>query len=1187
MLLKRLEMQGFKSFADKTTLDFVNGTTAVVGPNGSGKSNISDAIRWVIGETRAKSLRGASMHDVIFAGTEMRKPLNFAEVSLVLDNSSHIFPLDYEEVVVTRRLFRSGESVYQINHANCLLKNIHELFMDTGLGRDGYSIIGQGNVSQILSTKAEDRRSLFEEAAGVAKYKYRKDDAARKLGHVEENLTRVNDIINELESQLSPLKSQSEKARKYIEIYSEYKMLDVNMSLITIEKNAQEDKETEALYLSAEGELGELRAKESETERKINVLYDENKRCDEEQSKKNEQLRENEARVLKNENDIRIAENNIKNSHTVLSRIDSEIENIQNRAEERERQIEELNAVIAENKQAMEEILKGFDALNEENSEIDARQEELRVTIEEKRAKSVEKQNEAVSLREKISGIETLRQTLIERREILEAEIKSYHEGISNTKTEIAESEKRAEEQRDKHKKLSDKVSGLESRAYAKNSDVRAVSQRLADLSVAHNSKISQKRILEEMENTYEGYAKSVKLVLKSQELKNLSVYGTLSGLIDVKKEYVIAIETALGNALQNIVVETEDDAKAAIEFLRRERGGRATFLPISSVKGREFDCPKGLKDCKGYIGIASELVDCSRRYKEIVSSLLGRTVVADTIDSAIAISRKYGYKFRVVTLDGDIANAGGSISGGSVNKQSGFLSRSAQIKTLAGEIADIASQIKDGESEKKRFETELDAINNQLSSYVSLLREYEDELIRLENTIAHLKSSIANSDMQSSHEDELLQLEEQLKASSEEVAILLSSARTAENESNAAQTELDELEQSFEEILAAKQEKTQSIMDETIKLANLENAIKSAEHSIEDIHAESARAVEEIKEKQNEKERICAENDTAYTSIREKQALSEELKKISEKLHSEIAEIDTQKAEITRALQEIQSSNKDLTDRLLQLNGEITRLESKRERLEAQKESILSRLWDEYELTYSDALNARTEVEDEKEAAKRLSALRAQLKSLGNVNVDAIEEYKAVKERYEFLSTQRDDLEKSKSNLNKLIASMEELMTEHFSSQFEEINKSFGEVFREMFGGGSGKLYLSDPDNLLESGIEIDVQLPGKGLQNINLYSGGEKSFIAIALLFAILRVRPTPFCILDEIDAALDDVNVSRFATYLKNYTDNTQFIIITHRRGSMEAANILYGVTMQEKGISKLLSLMIDEVDEELIN
>lgn len=1186
MLLKRLEMQGFKSFADKTVLDFVNGATAVVGPNGSGKSNISDAIRWVIGETRAKSLRGSNMHDVIFAGTQTRKPLNFAEVSLVLDNSEHIFPVDYEEVVVTRRLFRSGESVYQINRNNCLLKNIHELFMDTGLGRDGYSIIGQGNVSQILSTKAEDRRSLFEEAAGVSKYKYRKDEASRKLSHVEENLVRINDIVSEIEMQINPLKNQSEKARKYLDFYSEYKTLDINMSLVTIEKNNSNLEKNEELRRGVEQELNSLRLQESETEEKINKLYDDSRRYDEEQTEKNSLLVENEAKVSRNANEIKIFENNIRNNHSNIQRIDAEIENIKAKNHERESKISLHEETIRNNNEAAKEFLKGFDAMQFEDKEMDEKLSVLRDRIDEARNRSIEKQNNAVSLREKISGIENLRSTYLSRREIVEAEIKSFNEGISSTKREIKQSEEEIKVKREKCERISKNVNEQNEKAYALNKKITELSGNISALEVDYNSKVSKKRILEGMENAYEGYAKSVKLVLQSEELRRLSIYGTLSGLIEVNKKYVTAIETALGNALQNIVVETENDARDAIEFLRQNKGGRATFLPISSVKARTLDKNLNVSECEGYVGIAADLVSYDAKYDGIIKNLLGLTVVADNINHAISMSKKFGYKFRIVTLEGDVTNPGGSISGGSVHKNSGFLSRSAEIKELHKEINHLRSEIADKNIKLEKLNKDLDIINNQLSSYVPLMREYEDEILRLENTIEHLNATVLSHENSDLHTEELKQLEEDIKTSSEEVAKLLSAVRGAENEAKALGEEVEDLEAKQNEILNAKQEKSKNIMEGTLRLAELENEIKSATESIENIKNEVSAAISEINEKEKDKERICKDNDDTFKKIHDNTKKAEEIKTVSENLRKEIENIDAKKADITRELQNIQSSNKDLTDTLLKLREELSRLEAKAEKLANDKDNILNRLWDEYELTLSSAIEMRTEVEDEKAAFKRLSELRSAIKALGSVNVDAIEEYKALKERFEFLTTQKNDLEKSKDNLNKIITSMEELMEEHFGTQFTEINKSFGEVFRELFGGGSGKLYLSDPDNILESGIEIEVQLPGKGLQNINLYSGGEKSFIAIALLFAILKVKPTPFCILDEIDAALDDVNVSRFATYLKNYTDNTQFIVITHRRGTMEAANILYGVTMQEKGVTKLLSLMIDDVDDELI-
>lgn len=1187
MFLKRLELQGFKSFADKTILDFTDGATAVVGPNGSGKSNISDAIRWVIGEMSAKTLRGSNMQDVIFAGTQTRKRVNFAEVSLVLDNSNHVFDIDFDEVIVTRRLFRSGESVYQINRANCRLKDIHELFMDTGLGRDGYSIIGQGNVSQIISTKAEDRRSLFEEAAGVSKYKYRRDEAERKLGSVEENLVRINDITLELEGQVNPLRKQSEKARKYLELYTEYKALDVNLSLITIDRNKTAEAEADKLYSEVEAELNEMRSKSSETELKISAIHEENSSKDKEKDVQNEELRANEAKISETEKNISIAENDIKNNNVNLKRIDDEISLINQRNDERAAQIEADKKQIEDKNSEAQTILRQFDEMKSDSADIADKQEELHNTLESMKSEVIELLNTVSSEKAKIGGMETLRINFIDRREALQAEIASFKKSVEDTENEIKEAQNRILEKREKHDKIKASVEKHQQNADDINAKINELTAKLNDMNVEYNSKVSKRRILEGMENDYSGYAKSVKTVLKADELKKLEIYGTISGLIDVKKEYVTAIEIALGGALQNIVVESEQDAKAAIEYLRRTNSGRATFLPVSSVHGRTLDNVNTVSKMTGYIGIGSELISYDKKYDGIMKSLLGRVVVVDSIDNAIAMSREFSYKFRIVTLEGDMLNTGGSMSGGSVNRQSGFLSRAAEIKSLGKEITELADEINNAKKQAQTLENDLRVVNNQLSSYIPLMREYEDEILRLESASEHMRQSLSTgTGAEQSYANELEQLEKQLAESSEEIALLLQNVRSKENEAAKKQSEIEELEERYSQISADKEEKTQGLMDETLKLASLENEIKSLNSKIDEAKAEIENSKNDISEKQSEKERIHHENDALYEKINENKSIIESMKVLSEEIRVKIKEIDDYKARNNETLQSIQDSNKDLTDKLLQLQQELSRLENRRDKLNSERENTLSRLWEDYELTYNDALEAATEIENEKEAFARLSHLKGEIKSLGSVNVDAIEEYKSVKERYEFLTTQKTDLEKSRDNLNKIISSMEELMEEHFTKQFSEINDSFSKVFSELFGGGKGRLYLSDPDNALLSGVEIEVQLPGKGLQNINLYSGGEKSFIAIALLFAILRVKTTPFCILDEIDAALDDVNVSRFATYLKNYIDQTQFIVITHRRGTMEAANILYGVTMQEKGVSKLLSLQIDDVDEDLI-
>jgi len=692
--------------------------------------------------------------------------------------------------------------------------------------------------------------------------------------------------------------------------------------------------------------------------------------------------------------------------------------------------------------------------------------------------------------------------------------------------------------------------------------------------------------MLEAMESDYEGYARSVKAVLKANELKSRRIYGTLSGLISVDKEYVTAIETALGGALQNIVVEDEEDAKASIAYLRNNKLGRATFLPVSSVNSKRLENEAEIKSNKGVIALASELAKTDKKYSKIVESLLARTVVTDNIDNAIALSKKYAYRFRTVTLLGDILNSGGAISGGSVNKTSGFLSRASEIKTLDSELSRLSLKLQKEQKELESKRADISNLNMQLESFMPLAREYENDILVLKNSNEHLLGTLKNEESGNGIDEELAAIDKELSKSQEEIAALIASVRAGENDILSLNAEIEELSEKYEQIQAQKEKKAQDIMDETVRMRALEQEISAEKQNIESIKAAIAENLEEIAKKTEDKAEIEKKNTELSAEIEEKRAKIEETLKISEKIKVRLSEIEQEKAVILEKLKGMQTQNKELTDKLILLQQELSRLENKEERLTMQQDGAISRLWDDYELTLETAEEVKAEIDDEKAAALRASELKSKIKSLGSINIDSIEEYKNVKERFEFLSAQKADLESAKSNLTGVIDSMQELMEEHFAKRFEEINISFGKVFSELFGGGHGRLYLSRPDDVLESGIEIEAQLPGKSLQNINLYSGGEKSFIAIALLFAILRVKPTPFCILDEIDAALDDSNVWRFATYLKNYIDDTQFVVITHRRGTMEAANTLYGVTMQEKGVTKMLALNIDEVDENLI-
>lgn len=1186
MLLKRLELQGFKSFADKTVLEFGQGVTSVVGPNGSGKSNISDAIRWVMGEMSAKSLRGSNMQDVIFAGTETRGRLSFAEVSLVLDNSERIFPLEYDEVVVTRRVFRSGETAYRINGTNCRLKDIHELFMDTGLGRDGYSIIGQGNVAQILSTKAEDRRNLFEEAAGVSKYKYKKEEATRKLAQVEDNILRVTDITTELEGQLGPLERQSEKARKYLTYYEEYKELDVNMAMVTLDKNSVETKKVEEQNESVNSEITGIREKESEIESKITRLYDDSKRKDDELSEKNNSLIEAQGKIMECANAISLSENTIKNNENMVIRIDSEIKSITLRNEGRKAEIEDCEKKSREAQISLSEGVEGLSKLQAQDRDIIAEQEKLNNEILSLRDRISGFSNKISSEKSKSEGIENLRSNYLSRRETIKTQAEALSSDIENIKKEIEESKEQISEKSEKLKKLEQMISAQNEKKSEESENLRRLSTELESLRIAYSSKSSKRRMLEDMENEYEGYAKSVKAVLRNENLKKLSIYGTVAGLVDVKKEYAVAIEIALGNALQNIIVESEEDAKAAINFLKSTNSGRATFLPISSIKGRSLENLNQIKGEPGYIGVASDLLTYNLRYADIIKNLLGRVVVVDNIDNGIKMSRKFGYKFRVVTVSGDVLNSGGSMSGGSTNKTGGFLSRAAEIKTLKSEITDLDLKIKKANEDVKKIESGLNLIDSQLSSYIPMQREYENEILRLESNVTHLEGSIsAGADTENGFDSELLELEEKLSKSAEEFAQSLNLVRCAENEKKQAEEELLKLQEALEALSAKREEQNQDIINQNSKLSESRSILDSARARIDNLKAEIESSESEILNKKADKENITNSNESFLKSIEEKKIQTKELEALVSDINAEITKISEEKKVIVNSLQKIQNSNKEITDTLLKLQQELSRVEARQVKLSMERENILNRLWEDYELTYSAAQEVAKEPENIKEASDRLAELKSKIKALGSINIDSIEEYKNVSERYKFLTEQKDDLLKSKSNLNKIIESMEDLMKEHFTEQFNAISESFSMVFRELFGGGKGKIYMQDPENVLTTGIEIEVQLPGKGLQNLNLYSGGEKSFIAIALLFSILRVKPSPFCILDEIDAALDDVNVSRFATYLKNYIDSSQFIVITHRRGTMEAANVLYGVTMQEKGVSKLLSLQIDDVAEDM--
>ncbi len=1187
MRLKSIEMQGFKSFAEKINLDFNTGITAVVGPNGSGKSNIADAIKWVMGEQSVKSLRGSKMEDVIFAGTEARKALGFAEVSLILDNSDGYFPLDFSEIRVTRRVYRSGDGEYSINKTPCRLKDIHELFMDTGLGRDGYSMIGQGKIDNILSTKSEDRRQIFEEAAGISKYKYRKIEAERKLVQTTENLTRVKDILTELEGQLSPLKRQSEKAKQYLKLRDSLKELEIQVSVISIDNLRTELADIDENLDIVISQISEINAKIAEVDEKVSALYDEISKKDEEIEKrrlKSTEITDN-VHALKTKSDllnsdILHTEENIKRLEDEIAERNKRTDEVDERLKQGMSVLEELNSKNAELKLRIqtqeEEALKAGLDVGEKNTELEGIKNNI---IEESASiNSLKSSNENLNrllesfaqrkndieneLSDKVQQFDEMNISL----EKLDVEISQMHDEISKHKSTISKYTQELDENKAKLQKIED----------TKNESTLRLRQDA-----------SKRHMLEDMERAYDGYAKSVKSVMQAimnNEIKDVKIYGPLAQLVSTDTKFVVAIETALGAANQNIVTEAEEDAKTAIEYLKENRLGRATFLPVRAIKEKEFS-NKEAKSMKGFIDVASNVVKCDGRYKNIISNLLGTTAIVDNLDNAVLIAKKTGHKFKIVTLLGDVIQPGGAMTGGSVAKSTSSLSRTSEIEKLKAEEKELKKTIADSEKELLTITKALETLDAELKENEDVLNDKNEIYIRLCSDRDHSEQNLLSvGEMREQLAEELEDINKQIEELKLEISAQEKGIEDKTKNVAYLESELVKKQQIYD-TLSQKNAEISAIQTElSIKQSTVLKDIEMQNERILSANEEKSLLLDEIMKRNAEIEEnrksIKAFGDEIAETAREAEKLVADDEN-NKKLLDELIEL---KKSYENDIRKYQADSSETLETVTRLTQQQTKLEGRKERNEADLEGIINRIWEEYELTYSEALKLKKDDDfDYQAASKEIRSLRNEIKELGNINIDAIEEYKSVEERFTFLKAQTEDLEKAKRNLEEVISEMLNIMREQFTQQFSVINKNFSRVFAEMFGGGRANLTLSDPDNVLESGIEIEAQPPGKKLQSLTLLSGGERAFTAIALLFAILDVRPTPFCILDEIEAALDDVNVYRYADYLKQYSQKTQFIVITHRRGTMEAANILYGVTMQERGVSKLLSLNIDEVKE----
>ncbi len=1187
MYLKALEIQGFKSFPDKTVLNFGEDITAIVGPNGSGKSNISDAICWVMGEQSARSLRGSKMEDVIFGGTEKRSAVGFAQVTLVLDNSEHIFPgIDSSEVMVTRRYYRSGESEYYINKQSVRLKDINELFMDTGLGREGYSIIGQGRIDEILSVRSADRREIFEEAAGISKYRHRKEESERKMERTQENLVRINDKIAELELQVEPLRDQAEKAKRYLILRDELRVLEISVWLEKLDEI-----KTGALKLQAD--LSSAQARQEAAQARLDELYQANERISrqvQDNDIQQEQVRGENAALESQAGDqdsgIAVLRTNIQHSRESIALLEGEMadqdtrrQSIQEQMEEQRRRIADIDGRAA----ALERELEGLLARAREAAQSAGSAAEEAQFLHARQALAVAA---AADGRARLSALRAGAEQMEERRGAIDQELSAAQAQLETARRDAKRAKRELEDAQEEADAVRNIIQGHTLRMDGRVKREEAASAKVLQLTMEQNNLDSRIRLLTEMEKEYEGFSKAVRVVMQAAEKNTLrGVHGPVANLIRVEGRYAVALEIALGAGMQNIVVDREEDAKSAIGFLKQRDGGRATFLPLTAIRGDELR-ERGVESEFGFVGIASMLISYDKKYDSIFKNLLGRTVVVEDLDCGIAMARKYQNRFRIVTLDGQVINRGGSMTGGSVSRSAGILSRANELESLRKKRETLTEQLATAQREKEEAARELAAARYEMEVAEGQRRSAEDAVLKLQGEVGHygvlLKGLEQNQENlageQSSLEARVADSREQMAAQEREIALQDAQAEKLGREAEeklSGQSELLALSgQLSEDISARKQERAGLVAERE----TTEKALGDMDQVCRDMEGDQSsrlRRLEEYRALIESAEReIDQKTETAASLRLQVRAGQERLAALRE------AKLDLEQ-ERSAGDQDLKSCNEEL----LSAGQEVSRLKSKLEAGELEENQILTKLWETYELSHSAAMEQRVELESVPKANRRIGELKRAISGLGNVNIGAIEEFDRVNTRYAYLTSQRDDVERAKSELAGVIESLTKEMTAIFGQQFKLISDSFQETFLDLFGGGQATLELEDPEDILGCGIEIKVQPPGKTLKTLSLLSGGEKAFVAIALYFAILKVHPTPFCVMDEIEAALDEANVVRFARYMRTISDKTQFIVITHRRGTMEEADVLYGVTMQEKGVSKMLTINLNDVAKEL--
>lgn len=1186
MVLKYLEIQGFKSFPDKTKITFNQGLTAVVGPNGSGKSNISDAIRWVMGEQSNKSLRGSNMEDVIFTGTKTRKSQGFAQVSLSIDNTDRTLPVEKDEVIITRRYSRSGDSDYLINGSNVRLKDINELFMDTGLGKDGYAMVGQGRIAEIVQSKSDERRIIFEEAAGISKFRSRRNEAQKKLNLAEENLVRLRDILSELEGRVEPLRIQSEKAKEFIELSDKKKTAEISIWFNTLEQSNKLLKDESDKILARNIEHKEVETEIEKVEQEIQSIYNLMQQCLVDIDNLRKEKDNCEQEISQAQSNLAVCENNILHNNNNKERIIKEIESYNNSQENlkleliknqeekliNSNKVKDINSQIKEKEQQLlllsqrsEDFSSSATLLNTKINNLNITQSEYRMTLNQLRTQVEE---EKLRFENNNSNLENRKENL----KYIEEEFENANELSNHLKNKLTE--------------YNNILQGYRLKLKSKNDDLLEHQKEYSKQEFKAKEKIQKANLLQDLEKNLEGFAYSVKSVLNKSKQGVLSgILGTVSQLITVPQEYQTAIEIAIGQALQNIVVETEEDGKKAINYLKRENSGRATFLPLTSVKGNRLT-QNGVENEQGFISIGSDLLKFNSKYQGIVNYLLGRIVIVDNIDNAVLIAKKYNYKFKIVTLDGQVLNVGGAMTGGSKNKSQGFLSRKTDIDNLLKEAETIRQECLQMKEVEGRKLEEISTIKRKISKVENEIITVNQDIIRCEGEQKRLSLQIEQEKQLltemlsglSNYKDKMDSLKNKIEDTNNLLLDIDKKLEEAKQKLKSVEGQSDDYLENknklLEEISNLKYLKIEIQKD----IENLNNLIDNLQNKNDTSNEQLTRLNQELLQIQNtnsEIEKNISENKLLINTLKEKSKNSEIEVSNKMNLRNELEE----KTTILRKDEKVLSVQKE------RLSQQLARLEERKLSIQKEYDIIIGKLWDEYQLTKSEAMQYCIEVDDISKLNRDLVSLKQKIRALGSVNVSAIDEYKEVSERYEFLNNQIKDVEHSKAELLKMIEELTQTMKEIFLQNFNLINSNFKRIFVELFGGGKAELKLVDDSDILNCGIEIFVEPPGKIIKSLSLLSGGEQAFIAIAIYFAILKVRPAPFCVLDEIEAALDDVNVSKYAKYLRLMSDNTQFIMITHRRGTMEEADVLYGVTMQEDGISKVLQLNVSEIESKM--